>query len=456
MHPKLRFAPSPTGRLHIGNIRTAVLNYLFALKHKGSFMLRLDDTDRERSTEKFADAIRTDLRWLGFSWSREERQSERTAHYDEAAARLKASGRLYPCYETPDELDRRRKRQLASGRPPIYDRAALKLSTEERARLEAEGRTPHWRFRLANTPNTADLTPEPTPVVWDDLVRGHQSVDAGSLSDPVLVRADGTYLYTFTSVVDDVDFAITHVIRGEDHVTNTGVQIQIFEAMGAKPPAFAHHSLLVGADGSALSKRLGALSLESLRNDGLEPMAIVSHAALIGSSDAIEPYRDLPALAANLDLAKISMAPGRFDPEELKGLNAKLLQITPYDDVRERLAECGVEGGAPFWEAVRGNLATFDDSKLWWAVVNAPITPVIEDPAFTTRAADLLPPEPWSTDTWGQWTNAIKSETGAKGRALFHPLRLALTGRESGPELKALLPLIGRKRARARLGGDRA
>lgn len=456
MTPIVRFAPSPTGRLHIGNIRTAVLNYLLARKAGGTFILRLDDTDRERSTEAFADGIRTDLSWLGLAWSREERQSDRFARYTEVAERLKAAGHLYACYESEDELDRKRKRQLGRGLPPIYDRTGLKLSDAERAALEAEGRRPHWRFRLPNTGAESGLAPLPTLVSWNDLVRGDQTVDLGSLSDPVLIREDGTPLYTFTSVVDDADFAVTHIVRGEDHVTNSGVQIAIFEALGAAPPAFGHHSLLIGADGHALSKRLGTLSVETFRAEGLEPMAILSHAALVGTSDAIEPHGDIDELAALFDLGKISTAPGRFDPDELRGLNAKLLHKTPYAAVADRLAALGITGEDAFWEAVRGNLVLLADARTWWDVVAGAIDPVIENPDLTTRAAALLPPEPWDAATWGTFTAAVAKETGLKGRALFHPLRLALTGREAGPELKALLPLIGRARAEARLRGQRA
>lgn len=454
MKPILRFAPSPTGRIHVGNVRTAVLNFLLAKKHGGTFILRLDDTDRERSTEDFAQGIRDDLAWLGFAWDREERQSMRTARYTEAAAQLVKSGRLYPCYETEEELGRRRKRQLGRGLPPIYDRASLKLSPEERRKIEAEGRRPHWRFRLANTEAGSGFDPLPTVVSWNDLIRGDQTIDAGSLSDPVLIREDGTFLYTFTSVVDDADFGITHVIRGEDHVTNTGVQIQIFEALGAEPPAFAHHSLLIGADGHALSKRLGALSVLSFREQGLEPMAVVSHAALVGTSDAIEPHRRIEELAALFDLDKISTAPGRFDLEDLKGLNAKLLHKTTYEDVAARLVSLGIGGGADFWDAVRGNVAVLADAMRWWRTATGAMTPVIEDAPFAAHAAKLLPPEPWDQTTWGSWTSAVKEATGAKGRALFHPLRLALTGEESGPDLKALLPFIGRARAAARLSGQ--
>lgn len=449
----VRFAPSPTGLLHIGNIRTALLNWLAARQAGGTFLLRLDDTDQERSREEYAAAIRQDLGWLGLTWAREERQSLRTARYDEAAARLKASGRLYPCFESEDELDRRRKRQLGRGMPPIYDRAALKLDQAAIAALQAEGRKPHWRFRLANEDEATPLVPVPTLVTWLDGCRGEQAVDVGSLSDPVMIREDGTYLYTFTSVVDDCEFGITDVIRGEDHVTNTAVQIQLFEALGAQPPRFAHHSLLVGADGQALSKRLGALSIASFREMGLEPMAVASHAALLGTSDAIEPHQDLSDLVAMFALDKLSRAPGRFDVEELKQLNAKLLHGLAFEAVAARLSGLGVGGGAAFWAAVKGNLTVFGDVVGWWEVVAGPVTPVIENGGLIASALELLPAEPWDETTWGAWTSAVRAKTGAKGRELFHPLRLALTGLERGPELKALLPLIGRARAATRLAG---
>lgn len=454
--PVVRFAPSPTGRLHIGNIRTAILNWLLARKHGGTFILRLDDTDLERSKEEHVEAIRRDLTWLGLTWAREERQSLRSARYAEVAAQLKASGHLYPCYEAEDELDRRRKRQMARGLPPTYDRAALRLTDAERAALEAEGRKPHWRFRLDNADGADPLTPAPTLVNWVDLVRGDQSVDVGSLSDPVLIRADGTCLYTFTSVVDDWDFGVTHIVRGEDHVTNSGVQIQIFEALGAEVPKFAHHSLLVGRDGQALSKRLGALSIEGLRDDGIEPMAVACHAALVGTSDAIEIYPTLEALSVPFDLSKISRAPGRFDTEDLIALNAKLLHGTAYTQVVARLVAAGVGGGEAFWNGVRGNVQRLADAKRWWDIVANPIAPVIENADFCAAAAAVLPDEPWSPATWDHWIGLVKSATGAKGRALFHPLRLALTGQDAGPELKGLLPLMGRTRVAARLMGQSA
>ena len=454
MSVNVRFAPSPTGLVHIGNIRTAILNWLFARKNGGTFLLRLDDTDLERSKPEFADAIREDLIWLGLDWDSEMQQSGRTARYDDVAQHLKSIGRLYPCFETPDELDRRRKRQMARGLPPIYDRSALKLSDDERAAFEADGRKPHWRFRLNNTEENDELAPAPTLVSWNDVIRGDQMVDIGSVSDPVLIREDGSYLYTLPSVIDDMDMGITHIVRGDDHLTNTGVQIDLFEALEGKPPAFGHHSLLVSADGQALSKRLGALSIQSLREQEIEPMAVAAHAALIGTSHAIEPHDNMGELVDMFDAGKISLAPGRFDFDELKGLNAKVLHTTLYDRVSDRLESLGVLGGETFWNAVRANLEKVSDAKVWWDVVNNEIVPVIEDGDLCATALDVLPVEPWDETTWGTWTKAVKSATGKKGRALFHPLRLAITGLENGPELKTLLPLIGREKIASRLGGD--
>src|SRR3954447_20764760 len=350
--PLVRFAPSPTGRIHIGNARTALLNYVFARSQGGGFVLRFDDTDRERSREEFVQAIEVDLTWLGIRPDATVRQSAREALYAAAAQRLRDIGRLYPCYETAEELDRRRRLQQARGLPPIYDRAAaLKLIPADHARLEAEGRRPHWRFELNHE-----------IVRWHDLVRGDSHIDTASLSDPVLVREDGSYLYTLPSVVDDIDLDITHVIRGEDHVVNTAVQIQLFEALAAKPPQFAHHSLLTGADGQGLSKRLGSLSIAGMREQGIEAMAVASVAALIGTSESVHPVAAYEALLAGFDLAHVSRAPARFDEEELKALNARLVHELPYEAVRARLTALGADGGAPFWQAVRGNLATLNDA----------------------------------------------------------------------------------------------
>jgi glutamyl-tRNA synthetase len=448
-HPIVRFAPSPTGYIHIGNARTALLNFLYAKRHHGEFILRFDDTDVERSKEEFMQAIEVDLAWLGVVPDTVLRQSERFGLYAAAAEKLRAAGRLYRCYETAGELDRKRKRQQARGLPPIYDRAALALSAEERDKLEAEGRKPHWRFKL-----------EHKILRWNDLVRSDSHVDCASLSDPVLLREDGTYLYTLPSVVDDIEQRITHIIRGEDHVTNTAVQIQLFEALAGpgRAPAFAHHNLLFSASGEGLSKRTGALSIGALREGGMESLAVAAAAVLTGSSVALHPVGSLDELAASLDLAQLSRTQARFDPAELAALSARTLHGLSFEAVRERLAAHDIAGykAQPFWQAVRGNLSTFLDVVGWWRVVEAKVAPIIEDAAFLAAARENLPAEPWDENVWANWTGVLKEATGRKGRALFHPLRLALTGRDNGPELAALLPLIGRAKAAARLSGHAA
>jgi glutamyl-tRNA synthetase len=434
----VRFAPSPTGRIHIGNARTAILNWLMSRKENGQFILRYDDTDTARSTQEYADGIATDIAWLGIKPDRVEWQSKRFARYDAVVADMKAKGQLYPCYETADELERRRKRQEARGGLRTYDRAALKLTAEDRAALEAEGRKPHWRFKL-----------DARVIEWNDLIRGPQHTDLASQSDPVLVREDGTYLYTLPSVIDDIDFGITHVVRGEDHVTNAGVQVGITLALGGTPPIYAHHSLLVGADGKGLSKRIGSLSIASMREQGLEPMAVVSHAALLGTSDNIHPCADIQELVDGFDLTKISRAPGRFDEKDLNSLNAKLLHMLPWDAVKHRLPD---ETEA-FWLAVRGNIEKFADTAMWAEVIsNNTKHPVSDDDkVFLAKAIELLPAEPWDGSTWKSWTDAVKAATDRKGKTLFMPLRMALTGMEHGPELAALLPLIGRQRVLDRI-----
>ncbi len=430
----VRWAPSPTGRIHLGNARPAMLNWFFARRHGGRYVLRMDDTDTARSTREFADGIEADLAWLGITPDLLVRQSDRTALYDAARDRLIAAGRLYPCYETEDELDRRRKRARALGKPPIYDRAALKLTDDDRAKLEAEGRKPHWRFKL-----------DGRPVQFEDLIKGPQTVNTASMSDPVLVREDGSYLYTLPSVVDDIDLGITHVIRGEDHVSNTGTQIEIFEALGGPVPIFGHHNLLTDAEGQGFSKRLGSQSLSDFRAEGYEPLAIAIMASITGTSLPIEPYASLDDIAAKLDFSMISHGAARFDPVELDNLNARLLHIMPYEDALPRLTSLGLEGEA-IWLLLRDNLAKFGDIVEWSKLVLGPVEPVIadEDRDFLALAKALLPAEPWSLETWGEWTNALKAATGRKGKPLFLPLRLALTGRHDGPELKSLLPLVGR------------
>lgn len=447
--PIVRFAPSPTGRIHIGNARVALFNFLFAAAHHGRFALRFDDTDFARSSEEFASGIEIDLAWLGIVPYATFRQSERVALYDDAADRLRRSGRLYACYETQEELEKRRKMQQARGLPPVYDRAARRLSASDRAALEAEGRRPHWRFML-----------EPGVVEWNDLIRGPAHIDCSALSDPVLIREDGSFLYTLPSVVDDIDMRITHVIRGEDHVTNTAVQLQLIRALApqAPTPVFAHHNLLIGASGEALSKRTGSLSIASLREEGYEPMAVAALATLTGSSDNVHAVRSLEELAKSFDLSHVSRNPARFDPGDLETLTHRTLALYEFEDVRERLEALTIVGrkAEPLWRAARGNLARFDDILTWWRVVDGEIEPVCEDESFLKDAAQLLPSEPWDEITWAAWTSDIKTATGRKGKALFHPLRLALTGAESGPELAALLPLIGHAKALSRLvsGGE--
>jgi glutamyl-tRNA synthetase len=442
MTVKVRFAPSPTGKIHVGNVRAALWNWLFARKSGGTFVLRIDDTDLERSTQAYEDGIRADLAWLGLSYDETFKQSERFASYDAASAKLKADGLLYPCYETAEEIDRKRKIQRARGQPPVYDRAALALTPDQIAAYEAEGRKPHWRFKLTQT-----------PVTWTDLIRGETTVDTASVSDPVLIREDGMYLYTLPSCVDDIDAGITHVMRGEDHVTNTGVQIEIIKALGGEPLQFAHHSLLVGADGQGLSKRLGSLSIEAMRADGLEPAAITSLLAKLGTADPVLPQTDLMALAESFDFDRIGRAPARFDMAELEALNAKILHETPYDKVADRLRPLGV--GPVLWDAVKGNITRLKDAAEWIAVVDGEVDPVIENADFANAAAALVP-DHLDGKSWTAFTNTVKEKTGAKGKALFMPLRLALTGRERGPEMAVLFPLIGSEKARARLSGKRS
>lgn len=437
----VRFAPSPTGRLHVGNARVALLNWLLARRGGGRFILRIDDTDGDRSEAIYEAAIREDLAWLGLGWDEDVRQSSRLDRYEAAAETLRAAGRLYPCYESAEELALKRRTLRERGLPPIYDRAALALGEADHARFEAEGRRPHWRFRLDHE-----------AIEWTDVIHGEWHFEGAHLSDPVLVREDGRPLFALSSAVDDIDMGISHVVRGEDHVSTTAAQIQLFRALGAEPPVFAHLPLLTDAGGQGLSKRLGSLSLSDLRARGIEPMAINSYLALLGTPDPIRPVPALEGLVAGFDLSRYGRATPKFDPAELQHLNARLLHDLPFDTVAGRLSALGLESAdALFWEAVRANLDRLEDVKIWHAVCRGEIEPVIEDADFARTAASLLPPEPWDEQTWGVWTAAVKVATGRKGKALFLPLRRALTGLDHGPELKLLLPLIGRARAEARL-----
>jgi len=443
-----RFAPSPTGRLHVGNIRTALHNWMLARQAGGTFVLRIDDTDAERSREDYVEAIRADLTWLGLDWDREKRQSARLDRYEAAFAALRAAGRIYPCYESAQELEVKRKIQLSRGLPPIYDRGALKLTDAERAAKEAEGIAPHWRFLLDHA----------EPIRWEDGIRGAQKFDPAQLSDPVIRRADGSWLYMMPSAVDDIDMGVTQVLRGEDHVSNTAVQIQIFTALHAAGfaagesaaktlPAFAHEALLVGREGK-LSKRLGSLGCDAFRERGIEPEAIIALLARLGTSQAVEPIADRALLVAGFDLSTFGRAPARFDEQDLERLNAAIVHQLPYEAVAARLPE-GMDAAG--WHAVRPNLAHVGEAAEWWRLVTGPIaTPTLspEDKAFLGEAARLLT---WGEDPWSRLTAALKEATGRKGRALFLPLRQALTGMDHGPDMGELLPLIGEAESRRRL-----
>lgn len=443
-----RFAPSPTGRLHVGNIRTALHNWMLARQAGGTFILRIDDTDAERSREDYVDAIRADLTWLGLDWDREERQSARLDRYQAAFDALLAVGRLYPCYESAQELDIKRKIQLGRGLPPIYDRGALALTEADRAAKEAEGSAPHWRFLLDHA----------EPIQWDDGIRGAQKFDAAQLSDPVIRRADGSWLYMMPSAVDDIDMGVTQVLRGEDHVSNTAVQIQIFTALFAAGfadaegaaktlPSFAHEALLVGREGK-LSKRLGSLGCDAFRERGIEPEAIIALLARLGTSQPVEPLADRAALIASFDLSTFGRAPARFDDEDLDRLNAGIVHQLPFAAVQARLPAGMDEAG---WHAIRPNLAHVAEAGDWWRLVTGPITQpdfAPEDRAYLAEAARLLA---WVDNPWGALTAALKETTGRKGKPLFMPLRQALTGMDHGPDMGELLPLIGEAEARARL-----
>lgn len=434
-----RFAPSPTGFLHVGNARLALINWLAAKHMGGRFVLRLDDTDAERSTGAFADAIQEDLSWLGLDWDSVEKQSDRLPAYDAAFDVLKAAGRVYACYETPTDLDRQRKLLRSQGKPPIYSPP----DADKLARFIDEGRPAHWRFKL--TPGT---------IAFDDLVRGAVSFETENLSDPVIRREDGTWLYMLPSAIDDADMGISHVVRGEDHVANTALQVQMFEALDRAVPTFAHLPLMTNLDGGGLSKRLGSLALKDLRTDGVEALALASYLSHLGTSDDIKADDSLQTLVSSFDFNHFSRATPKFDPVQLARLNAQVLHATEFSDVQARLPD-GISN--VLWLAVRDNIENLGDVQTWADIATGDIDPVIDDgdAAFLSEAADILPAEPWDLETWGPWTKAVKDATGRKGKGLFMPLRKALTGLEHGPELKAYLPLIGRARAVSRLKGER-
>ncbi|TXC72280.1 glutamate--tRNA ligase [Sphingomonas ginsenosidivorax] len=433
-----RFAPSPTGRLHVGNIRTALHNWMFARANGGRFVLRIDDTDAERSEERFVDAIRADLDWLGMTPDGEARQSARGALYEARFAELVAKGRVYRAYETAQELDLKRKIQAGRGLPPLYDRAALALTDADHARLAAEGVAPHWRFKLDHD----------APIGWDDLIRGSQHFEARTMSDPVVRRADGSWLYMLPSAIDDAEMGVTHVVRGEDHVSNTALQLQMFDALGVTPPRFAHEALLTGAEGK-LSKRLGSLGVDHFREVGIEPQAVRALLARIGTSDPVEPIADAAPLIAGFDFARFGRAPARFDEAELAQLNARIVHGLDFATVADRLP-AGM--GEAEWDAVRPNLSVLAEAADWWRVIEGPVPVDAElDAAYLDQAAAVAGEIDWAGDPWHAMTGRLKEATGRKGKALFLPLRRALTGLDHGPEMTALLPLIGRDRAIARL-----
>ena len=430
-----RFAPSPTGYLHVGNLRTALMNFLIARKSGGEFILRLDDTDQERSRQDYADGIMQDLDWLGLHWDRVERQSLRMDRYRQAAEQLRASARFYECFETPVELDLKRKKQLNMHRPPVYDRASLHLDEAGRARMRSEGRAGYWRFLL-----------DQSRIAWNDGILGPISIDAASVSDPVLIRADGQVLYTFASSVDDIDMGVSFIVRGADHVTNTATQIQIMQALGGTPPDFAHHSLLTGPQGEELSKRLGVLALRDLRERGVEPLALLSLMARLGSSRPVELATSLQDLTLGFDISTFGAAPTKFDDHDIFPLTRAHVQSLPLAAVAAKVTALGVpaDKAEAFWHVAKANITVLADLDAWWTLFRDGATPLIdpEDADFVAQALTLLPPQPWSQDTWGQWTEAVKQATGRKGKALYRPLRRALTGLDAGPEMADVMPLL--------------
>lgn len=437
-----RFAPSPTGLLHIGNVRTALVCYLLSKSQGGQFMLRLDDTDTERSKAEYAEQIQKDLQWLGLEWDQFARQSERMDRYEEVKRELIKLGRVYPCYETQEELEIKRKMQLGRGLPPVYDRAALKLTDDQKAKFEAEGRKAHWRFKMD----------EAATIEWNDLVKGSTKFEAKNISDPVIIRENGAPTYMLPSTVDDIDFKISHVVRGEDHVTNTAIQIQIFEALGAKVPVFAHTSLLKSKEGK-LSKRVGGFDIGALREEGIQPMAITSLLARLGTSDSVELRGNIGELVQHFDISRFTKTAANYDVEDVRRLNTKLIHAMDFDTVKDKLPSGADE---QFWLSVRGNIESIEDVREWWNICREPLTPDIEDASFTAEASALLPEGEWTVQTWNEWIDAVKTKTGRKGKQLFMPLRKALTAREHGPELQYILPLIGREKAVARLAGKAA
>ena len=437
---KVRFAPSPTGYLHIGNFRTALINFLFAKNKNGHFMLRIDDTDDERSLKKYEDAIKEDLSWVGINWDSLEKQSSRLSYYDQALQKLLDKKRAYPCFETAEELSLKRKKQLSSGKPPIYDRSALNLSDSDIADLKAKGRSPHYRFLLDHK-----------DVNWNDLVKGTSQYNMSNLSDPVIIREDGRVIYTLASVVDDIDFEVTDILRGEDHMTNSAAQIQLFEALESSPPNLGHLSLLTDISGAGLSKRLGSISLRDLKDEGFQPMAISSLLSKVGSSDAIEIFRDINQIISDFDISKFGKSKPKFDKNELIGLNSKLFKMLDFSDISNQLKKFNFKISSDFWELVKGNIENLEELELWWNIIYGNIEPKYNDENFLNTALETLPEGNFDKNTWTNWTSILMEETGRKGKELYNPLRMCLTGQNKGPEMATLVFLMGRGKVLERL-----
>mgnify|MGYP006091528819 FL=1 len=440
---KVRFAPSPTGHLHIGNFRTALVNFLFARKEKGHFMLRIDDTDHERSTLEFEKAIIEDLSWMNLNWDSIEKQSTRLKRYDEVLENLLDKKRAYACYETADELSLKRKVQLSSGKPPVYDRSSLRLSDSEIADLKSKGKKPHYRFLLDHS-----------EVTWNDLVKGQGKYHMSSLSDPVILREDGRVIYTLASVVDDIDFKITHILRGEDHMTNSAAQIQLFEALGSTAPNLGHLSLLTDISGAGLSKRLGSLSLKDLRNEGIHPMAISSLLSKVGTSDPVEIKKEIKTIILYFDINKFGKSKSKFDKNELSILNSKIYQLIDFEEINEDLNKMNISITKEFWNLIRGNIALLKNVKDWWDICFGTIDSIIENQDFLDLALEVLPIDQFNETTWSTWTKKISQETGKKGKELYMPLRLCLTGQNKGPEMADLILMMGRDKVIKRLSNQ--
>ena len=437
---KVRFAPSPTGYLHIGNFRTALINFLFAKNKNGHFMLRIDDTDDERSLKKYEDAIKEDLSWVGINWDSLEKQSSRLSYYDQALQKLLDKKRAYPCFETAEELSLKRKKQLSSGKPPIYDRSALNLSDSDIADLKAKGRSPHYRFLLDHK-----------DVNWNDLVKGASQYNMSNLSDPVIIREDGRVIYTLASVVDDIDFGVTDILRGEDHMTNSAAQIQLFEALESSPPNLGHLSLLTDISGAGLSKRMGSISLRDLKDEGFQPMAISSLLSKVGTSDAVEIFRDINQIISDFDIGKFGKSKPKFDKNELRGLNSKLFKMLDFSDISNQLKKFNFKISSDFWELVKGNIENLEELELWWNIIYGNIEPKYNDENFLNTALETLPEGNFDKNTWTNWTSILMKETGRKGKELYNPLRMCLTGQNKGPEMATLVFLMGRVKVLERL-----